>query len=75
MGTTEDGDRYEFERSYPLNEPNQTTSRTEIIYKGTELFVYQDDRSTVVMRPHPATQRAEGDHFVKGEKPKADGDK
>jgi hypothetical protein len=56
LGTTQEGDRYEFERVYPLEEPTQSTSRKEVVYQGKDLTVYDDDRSTVRLRPQDKRQ-------------------
>ena len=51
LGTTDQGDRYEFERTFPVDESNQTTSKKEVVYAGEELLLFDDEDSTILMRP------------------------
>lgn len=67
LGTTDAGDRYAFERTFPLDEPKQTTAKREILYAGKELVVFDDDESTVVIQP-----TGEADLAAEGVKPRHD---
>jgi hypothetical protein len=51
LGTTDQGDRYEFERIFPVDETNQTTTKKEVVYTGKELLLFDDEDSTILMRP------------------------
>jgi hypothetical protein len=51
IGTTDQGDRYEFERTFPVDEANETTVKKKVTYTGKELLLFHDDDSTIRMRP------------------------
>jgi hypothetical protein len=57
LGTTDEGDRYELERTYPAEEPNQATTRKELVFSGKVLVLFDDDLSTVVMRPQASNEQ------------------
>lgn len=50
LGTTDEGDRYEFERTYIAGETVQSTIEMEVVFSGKELLLFDDEDSTVRMR-------------------------
>jgi hypothetical protein len=57
LGTTDQGDRYEFERTFPVNESNRTTIKKEVVYTGKELLLFDDEDSTVWLRPAASNEQ------------------
>ncbi|MDZ4778832.1 MAG: hypothetical protein SGJ19_01100 [Planctomycetia bacterium] len=50
LGTTDQGDKYEFVRTFPAGDPNRTTTKKEVIFAGKELLLFDDEDSTVLLR-------------------------
>ena len=49
--TDNDGDHYHFTRTFPLDEPNQSTTESDVIFDGEEITIFQDDAQRIVLRP------------------------
>ena len=49
--TDDEGDHYEFERTFPKDDPNATTKAKKVVYAGTELLLFEDAFQRIVMRP------------------------
>jgi hypothetical protein len=58
LGTTDKGDRYEFERTFPVDGASHTTTRKEVVYAGKELLLFDDEASTVHMRPAASDEQS-----------------
>ena len=46
----EDGDHYHFERLFPHKEPSQKRSKIDVVFKGSELVLFEDEAHRIVMR-------------------------
>lgn len=49
--TDDEGDHYELERTFPLDQPNETSVTKQVVYAGTELLLFEDEFQRIVMRP------------------------
>ena len=48
--TDNDGDHYHFTRIFPLDEANQSTTESNVVFNGEEVTVFQDDAQRIVLR-------------------------
>ncbi|MCH9655773.1 MAG: hypothetical protein K0U86_13985 [Planctomycetes bacterium] len=51
LRTDEKGDHYRFERSFPNDKPNYTVVTKEVLYRGQEVILFEDDVQRISMFP------------------------
>jgi hypothetical protein len=54
LGTSDEGDSYEFVRKFPADTDNEAVSTKKIVFRGVSFTVWQDDIQRIVILPATA---------------------